>query len=342
MYPVGKPLDDQPNILVDFVRSGHDESFVGARSEPYLISADSKSIEQVSYATGAHHHWRMDAAARREPIEAPHAYLFYLMNNTRTYRVYEQSVIAALPEGRAQLHAGDDFYYYRPILAGDTLMVEATILPVVRKSGRHGELTFFSDEWKMYNQNNELAAVLVRRAAAISFTKSAELTAGTGDRLPLPTADVVVGKWWRGGTLGECFAKDDLTHLSAHGPLSWMQMMGWLAAVDEYSPTHYDPGFAAAHRYGNGSSIVAGPQLAALMVSSLEGSLGPRWWIRSYENVQRRPVYPNESLTSFSRVTDVSADGVRIALWLVDDEGVVRGTGNAIVAAADDNRKVGM
>lgn len=340
MYPVGKPVDGQSSILVDFVRSGHDESFVGATSEPYLITADHKSIEQVSYATGAHHDWRMSAPHRREALEAPHAYLFYLMNNTRTYRVYEQSVIKALPEGRAQLHAGDDFYYYRPILAGDTLMVTASILPVVRKSGRHGELKFFSDEWKMYNQHNELAAVLIRRAVAIEFTKSAELTAGKEHQVPVPTEQVAAEAWQQGGTHQDAFTVDALTHVTRHGPMTWMSMMAWLAAVDEYSPTHYDPDFAAAHRYGNGSSIVAGPQLAALMVSSLEGSLGPRWWIRSYENVQRRPVYPNESLTSFSRVTGMGPEGATISLWLVDDDGVVRGTGTAVVTAADDNRKV--
>src|SRR5690606_37337448 len=100
MYPVGKPVDGQTSILVDFVRSGHDESYVGATSEPYLIDADRKSIEQVCYAAEAAHDWRMSAIDRREPLEAPHAYLFYLLNNTRTYRVYEQSVIAELPGGR--------------------------------------------------------------------------------------------------------------------------------------------------------------------------------------------------------------------------------------------------
>lgn len=339
MYAVGRPVDGQDSILVDFVRSGHDESFVGSTSEPYLITADRKSIEQVSYASCAGHDWRMAAPGRRQPLEAPHAYLFYLLNNTRTYRVYEQSVIAAMPEGRAQLHAGDDFYYYRPILAGDTMMVTATILPVVRKTGRHGELKFFSDEWRMYNQENELAAVLVRRAVAIEFTKTAELTASDGDRRPVPTAVVEVGRWWHGGDVGEVFSPGALTHRTEHGPVRWMSMMGWLAAVDEYSPTHYDPGFAAAHRYGEGRSIVAGPQMAALMVASLEGSLGPQWWIRDYENVQRRPVYPGEVLTSFSTVTDVGADSVTIALWLVDDAGVVKGTGTAVVIPAEKNRE---
>ena len=341
MYPVGKPVEGESSILVDFVRSGHDESFVGATSEPYLITADRKSIEQVCYACGAGHDWRLADAARRRPLEAPHAYLFYLLNNTRTYRVYEQSVITAMPEGRAQLHAGDDFHYFRPILSGDTLMVTATILPVTRKKGRHGDLTFFADEWRMYNQENELAAKLVRKAVAVNFTGSAELTAPDEDRVPLPGTPADTGRWWDGAAPEAAFEPGALTHLTRHGPATWMSMMSWLAAVDEYSPTHFDPDFAAAHRYGDGRSIVAGPQLAAKMVAGLEGSLGPRWWIRSYENVQRRPVYPNEVLTSFSRVEDVTADGATIALWLVDEAGAIKGTGTAHVVPAANERKAG-
>jgi acyl dehydratase len=119
-----------------------------------------------------------------------------------------------------------------------------------------------------------------------------------------------------------------------------MSMMGWLAAVDEYSPTHYDPDFAKSHRYGGGRNIVAGPQLASVMVAALEESLGPSWWITDYENVQRRAVYPNETLISFSRVRSIRDGTATVHLWLVNEEGVVKGTGNATVKAVTTERKV--
>ncbi len=339
MHYVRQPHDGRSSILVDFVRSGHDGSFVGTTSAPHLITADRKSIEQVSYASGAGHDWRMRAARTRQPLEAPHAYFFYLINNTSTYRIYEQNVITALPEGRAQLHSGDDFYYHRPILSGDTLAITATILPVTRKTGRHGDLTFFGDEWRIYNQENELAAVLVRKAAAIDFTRSSELEAPTDETMPVPEASEERRPWLRSVELRDAFRVGDFTHVTQHGPMTWMSMMGWLAAVDEYSPTHFDPDFAKAHRYGDGRNIVAGPQLAALMVAGLEGSLGPHWWIKSYENVQRRPVYPHDDLVSFSTVDSVDLDGAVIKLWLVDNSGVVKGTGTATIVPAGNGRK---
>src|SRR5690606_11142103 len=161
------------------------------------------------------------------------------------------------------------------------------------------------------------------------------------ETVAIPEGHVATGMWRHGAPPETAFAKGALTHLTHHGPATWMSMMGWLAAVDEYSPTHYDPDFAAAHRYGDGRSIVAGPQLAAKMVAGLEGSLGPRWWIRSYQNVQRRPVYPNEVLTSFSYVHDVTPDGATVKLWLVDDAGVVKGAGTAHVEPARDERGIG-
>ena len=339
MHYIGKKISDVQSLLVDYAKSGRSESYVGRTSEPYLFAIDQKSIEQVAYACGAAHDWRLPSGASRGPIEAPHAYLFYLLNNTRTYRVYEQTIITGLPSGRAQLHAGDDFYYHRPILSGDVLAVTATILPSYRKTGRHGELEFFSDEWRMYNQRNELAAQLIRKAIALDFGESGMLTSPVETRVVLPP-DPAESTWLRATDIESAFKIGQTTHVKRHPTFTWMSMMGWLAAVDEYSPTRYDPEFAKSHRYGGGRNIVAGPQLASVMVAALEESLGPDWWISDYENVQRRAVYPNETLISFSKVLWIRDGVVRIQLWLVDEEGVVKGTGEASVKAVTDERKV--
>ena len=339
MHHLGKETTGVHSLLVDYANSGRSESFVGRTSEPYLYVVDEKSIEQVAYACGAAHDWRMPGGAFRGPVEAPHAYLFYLLNNTRTYRVYEKTIITRLPSGRAQLHAGDDFHYLCPILSGDVLAVTATILPSYRKTGRHGELEFFSDEWRMYNQRNELAARLVRKAIALDFGRSGELTSPVESRVDIPPAPGAA-TWLRATDVESAFAVDQATHLKRHPTFTWMSMMGWLAAVDEYSPTHYDPDFAKSHRYGGGRNIVAGPQLASVMVAALEESLGPGWWISDFENVQRRAVYPNETLTSFSRVHSIRDGIVGMELWLVDDEGVVKGTGEASVTAVTNERRV--
>lgn len=337
MHYVGKATRDVSSLLVDYARSGRADSFVGRTSEPYLITADPKSIEQVSYASGAARPWRLPSGAGRDPIEAPHAYLFYLYNNTSTYRVYEQTIITGLPEGRAQLHAGDDFYYDHPILSGDVLAITATILPSYTRKGRHGEMRFYADEWRMYNQRNQLAARLVRKAVALDFGASGTLSSPDEGRVEIP-ADDVAPSWIGARNAPTAFTPGQVTHVKRHPTFDWMSMMGWLAAVDEYSPTHFDPDFAKAHRYGGGRNIVAGPQLASSMVAALEESLGPAWWIGTYENVQRRAVYPNETLTSFSRVEDVSGESARIRLWLVDDHGVVKGTGVAVVEPAGTKR----
>lgn len=339
MHYIGKATSNVQSLLVDYANSGRSQSYVGRTSEPYLFVVDEKSIEQVAYACGAAHDWRLPSGASRDPIEAPHAYLFYLLNNTRTYRVYEQTIITGLPPGRAQLHAGDDFHYYRPILSGDVLAVTATILPSYKKAGRHGELDFFSDEWRMYNQRNELAARLIRKAIALDFGESGALMSPAENRVDLPP-DPGAPTWLRATDVESAFKVDQTTHLKRHPTFTWMSMMGWLAAVDEYSPTHYDPDFAKSHRYGGGRNIVAGPQLASVMVAALEESLGPSWWITDYENVQRRAVYPNETLISFSRVHSIRDGTARIHLWLVDEAGVVKGTGEATVKAVTTERRV--
>ena len=339
MHHLGKETTGVHSLLVDYANSGRSESFVGRTSEPYLYVVDEKSIEQVAYACGAAHDWRMPGGAFRGPVEAPHAYLFYLLNNTRTYRVYEKTIITRLPSGRAQLHAGDDFHYLCPTLSGDVLAVTATILPSYRKTGRHGELEFFSDEWRMYNQRNELAARLIRKAIALDFGESGVLTSPAEHRVDLPP-ESGPPTWLRTSDVESAFNTGQIVHLKRHPTFTWMSMMGWLAAVDEYSPTHYDPDFARSHRYGGGRNIVAGPQLASVMVAALEESLGAGWWISDYENVQRRAVYPNETLSSFSRVHAIGDGAARIHLWLVDDEGVVKGTGEATVRAVTTQRRV--
>lgn len=339
MHYIGKDIANVKSLLVDYAKSGRSQSYVGQTSEPYLYFIDQKSIEQVAYACGAAHDWRLPRGASRDPIEAPHAYLFYLLNNTRTYRAYEQTIITGLPSGRAQLHGGDDFYYYQPILSGDVLAVTATILPSYRKAGRHGELEFFSDEWRMYNQRNELAARLIRKGIGLDFGESGALTSPTETRVDIPP-ESGVPTWLRETDVESAFEADRVSHVKHHPKFTWMRMMGWLAAVDEYSPTHYDPDFAKSHRYGGGRNIVAGPQLASVMVAALEESLGPRWWISDYENVQRRAVYPNETLISFSRVHSIRDGEARIHLWLVDAEGVVKGTGEATVKPVTTQRRV--
>lgn len=339
MYYVGKETDGVHSLLVDYAKSGRSQTYAGRTSEPHLFVIDEKSIEQVAYACGAAHDWRLPSGANRGPIEAPHAYLFYLLNNTRTYRVYEQTIIAGLPSGKAQLHAGDDFHYLQPILSGDVLAVTATILPNYRKTGRHGELEFFSDEWRMYNQRNELAARLIRKVIALDFGESGTLKSPDEQRVELP-AEPGSPTWADATTVESAFTVGQTTHLKRHPKFGWMSMMAWLAAVDEYSPTHYDPDFAKSHRYGDGRNIVAGPQLASVMVSALEESLGPGWWISDYENVQRRAVYPNEKLVSFSKVHSVSDGTARVHLWLVDEDGVVKGTGEATVKRVTTERRV--
>ena len=141
----------------------------------------------------------------------------------------------------------------------------------------------------MYNLRNQLAARLIRKAVALDFGASGALSSPSEDRIGVPP-DPVASPWQGGPDVRSAFTPGQVTHVKRHPKFNWMSMMGWLAAVDEYSPTHYDPDFAKAHRYGDGRNIVAGPQLASVMVAALEEALGGAWWIGAYENVQRRAV----------------------------------------------------
>lgn len=334
MHPVGKAHDGAPGILVDLARSAYDESHIGRTSDPYLIEVDAKSIEKVAYAARAAHDWKGDPAA--PGFSAPHAYLFYLINNTSTYRIYEQEEIVNVAEGRARLHTGDDFYLYEPVIAGDTLAVTTSIKNVQRKQSRHGMLTMFEDEWRMFNQHNRLAACLVRKGALVHYEGDRKLQTATG-----PTAELPNGH--ANASMATQFSPGDVTHTHDHGPIRWIDMMAWLAAVDEFAPTHYDPDFARARRYKDNQSIVAGPQMAAFLVAPLEETLGSRWRITSYENIQRHPVYPNDRLYSFGIVDsferDASKTTLRVKLTLLDESGLIRGRGAAIAHRIDDEQE---
>lgn len=333
MYPVGKPDSTTKSLLLEYAESGYDQRFVGKTSEPYVIRADENSIEKVIYASKAVHPWNIQNGVIDGPRVAPHAYFFFLINNTPTYRKYEEQAIAQVPEGHARLHTGDDFYYHQPIRPGDLLTITVRLCPVERKNGRHGKLTFFYDEWKIWNSRNQTVGMLRRKGAVVQYDLGQTLQSPRTETKNKPES-FRSARESDNSEIEVPYCEGMVTHVHDHGKITWLQMMAWLSAVDEYAPTHYDPDFAKARRYGNGQSIVAGPQMAACLVPPLERVLGPQYWIESYENVQRHPVYPNERLYSFGEVIQVSGSGdkreLHVQLWLVDESGSVRGYGTAI------------
>lgn len=320
------------SVLRDFVDSGFDPSHLGRTSEPHMFTVEQGAVNRVIWASGVGADWQQEPG--RVGI-APHAYFFYLLNNTPTYRAYEQWVVGGVPEGMSHLHTGDEFHYYAPMRVGDTLAVTTTISRLERKQGRNGPLVMIEDEWKVTNQRNERIGSVVRKVATVEFA--------VRDKAPIyRIADVPVDRLGvsrpdsgvRHGDLKN-LQLGEITHAFDHGAINWLRMMSWLAAVDEYSPTHYDPDYALSHGYPDGKSIVAGPQMAAWLLAPVVTLFSDAWHVRHYRNRQLREVFPNERLYSYGRIAGrrntAKGTEVDLELWLMDEKSQIRGDATAIL-----------
>lgn len=325
MYPLGRPVDDVDSPLADFARSAWDAEHVGKRSEPYRIAVEAGALEKVDYASGIH----LGSNGSGAPI-ASHAYFWTLINNTPTYRKYEQYVQHGVEAGSAHVHTGDDYRYLRPIPAGETIAVTCEITRRYEKPGRQGRMVFIEDMWSFHDERGELAGDLVRKAVTVYYDG--------GESKPrydiVAVPDVAVA---RAGALPEIEpARLELgrpTHAAQYDAVSLTMMVQWMGAVDDYARTHYDPAYAAERGFPGGKPLVAGPHGGALMLGPLAQALGPRWWIERFDHLQRHVIVPDELLRTFGRVTRLHDDGggIELELFLVDAEDRVRHSGVAVV-----------
>lgn len=64
--------------------------------------------------------------------------------------------------GRVGLHGGEEYEYFKPIKAGDTLTCKTKVTDIYEKKGRKGPMAFMIIESEVTNQDGELVAKMKR------------------------------------------------------------------------------------------------------------------------------------------------------------------------------------
>ncbi|BCB78240.1 hypothetical protein GCM10022251_31620 [Phytohabitans flavus] len=107
----------------------------------------------------------------------------------------------------------------------------------------------------------------------------------------------------------------------------------WSAAIDDYTPIHFDPEAAAAR--GMAGPVVNGPWKAALLATMLESWLDGRGTLARLDCRYRRPDLVGAALTFGGTVTAVTAatghDVVECDVWVAGADGDKTVTGTATV-----------
>jgi acyl dehydratase len=293
-------------VLADLAYSGWDRSYLGAESEPYAIAVDAEMIERVAWGTGNAPPWNADAegAARNRHggLIAPQMLVWTLLNNTPTYRRYERWVMRDLPAGQAHLHTGDEYRFLEPIRPGDVLTLVCRIDSMESKQGRFGRLEFMNCVWTFTNQHGRLAATLVSKVATLFRDGSAK-----GSEPPRVPDEVLAGA----------------TFVHDWGTVGMKENIRWMAAVDDYASTHYDPTYAIAHGFPDERPLLAGPHGGGLMTAALVLWLGEGGWVAGFDHTQRYGIGVGDAY----KVLGIARDAGTVDAWLLDDADRVRHTG---------------
>ncbi len=89
-------LDKAKSVLAAFAYSDWDPKHIGQKSEPHIVTIERGALQKVAFASGNALPWLSQSEPLSDGrISAPMVSLpFYwnLINNTTTYRVYEQFV----------------------------------------------------------------------------------------------------------------------------------------------------------------------------------------------------------------------------------------------------------
>ncbi|GIK82672.1 MAG: hypothetical protein BroJett024_37770 [Alphaproteobacteria bacterium] len=337
MFCMGRGLDGMTSILAEFALSDYDASHIGRKSPPFMIKVDASAVEKAAYASGCAVPWLLSSAAHSDG-GAPRSiaalsFFWYLLNNTPTYRAYESGYVqSGLDANVAHLHTGDDYRYFVPISVGDTITVTCELTKVYEKRGRQGAMKFIEDIWEFRNQDNVLAADLVRKAVTIYPTEPppppppqmgprlSDLTPATPDVLPPRVFEFVPAR--------DLFDGKPHAYRHEYGTVTWTSMIQWMGAIDDYARTHYDWEYARERGFPGGVPITAGPQMGAAMIAPVLAWAGPFAWMEDFRHIQRRSVNPGDVLTTygFSKPTN-DPDRIAVEAWLVDDKGHIRNSG---------------
>jgi acyl dehydratase len=131
-----------------------DRSALGVESTPISYDVEKGAIRKFAEAIGdedpIYYDEQAAQAAGFNTIVAPPTFLC-------TFRAQE------LPDlkirfGRVRLNGGNEYEYYRPIYAGDTITLTAKYADVTERTGRTGNMVFVFTDLTFRNQHGDVVA----------------------------------------------------------------------------------------------------------------------------------------------------------------------------------------
>ena len=141
--------DRRVSAVVDF-----DRSALGVESAPVSYEVEKGAIRQFAEAIGDEEAIYYDEQAAKtagfKTIVAPPTFLCI-------FRAQELPDLK-ITFGRVRLNGGNEYEYYRPIYAGDTITVTAKYADVSERTGRTGKMVFVITELTFKNQQGEVVA----------------------------------------------------------------------------------------------------------------------------------------------------------------------------------------
>jgi acyl dehydratase len=141
--------DKGETTVVDF-----DRRALGVESAPISYEVEKGAIRKFAEAIGDEDPIYYDEAAAKaagfKTVIAPPTFLC-------TFRAQELPDLK-ITFGRVRLNGGNEYEYYQPIYAGDTITVTAKYADVSERKGRTGNMVFVITELAFRNQRGELVA----------------------------------------------------------------------------------------------------------------------------------------------------------------------------------------
>jgi acyl dehydratase len=131
-----------------------DRSVLGVESAPISYDVEKGAIRKFAEAVGdgdpIYHDERAAQAAGFKTLIAPPTFLC-------TFRAQELPDLK-LQFGRVRLNGGNEYEYYQPLYAGDTITITAKYTEVTERTGRTGNMVFVITELTFKNQHGAVVA----------------------------------------------------------------------------------------------------------------------------------------------------------------------------------------
>jgi len=136
--------------MVDF-----DRTVLGVESAPIHYDVEKGAIRKFVEAIGdpdpIYRDEKAAQAAGFETIVAPPTFLC-------TFRAQELPDLKIVFGGRVRLNGGNEYEYYKPVYAGDTITITAKYANVTERTGRTGNMVFVFTDLTFTNHHGEVVA----------------------------------------------------------------------------------------------------------------------------------------------------------------------------------------